>query len=104
MLSQLLASLVHYKSNAALHTGGVGGDTDGGQQQHLDAHDLARACVSPPLMQRASSSGGRLRSAGQGQQAAGGGGVLRSNSNNTYSRLGSGSFRVQGDGGDGGDF
>jgi hypothetical protein len=83
VLSELLRSLVHYKSNAAL-----AGDSlhHGMDQQHMDM-DLARACHSPPLLRP--SSGQRLRSGGSAQ---GNSPILRSSSNN-YSRLGSSSFR-----------
>lgn len=79
MLSELLRSLVHYKSNAAL-----AGDSLHTDHQHMDV-DLARACHSPPLMR---PSSGRLRSAGSAQGAT----IMRSSSNN-YSRLGGSSFR-----------
>lgn len=83
VLSELLRSLVHYKSNAAL-----AGDSlhHGMDHQHMDM-DLARACHSPPLLRP--SSGQRLRSGGSAQ---GNSNILRSNSNN-YSRLGSSSFK-----------
>jgi hypothetical protein len=84
VLSELLRSLVRYKSNAAL-----AGDSlhAGADHDHMDG-DLARVCHSPPLLRPCS---GRLRSAGSAQNSP-----MRSNSN-TYGRLGSSSFR----GGDG---
>jgi hypothetical protein len=50
--------------------------------------DHGRACHSPPLLMRPSSGQQRLQSAGSAQGSP----VMRSSSN-TYSRLGSGSFR-----------
>lgn len=84
VLSELLRSLVHYKSNAAL--AGDSSPAGTGHHQHTDM-DLLRACHSPPLMRP--SSGQRLRSAGSAQGAT----MLRSSSTN-YSRLGSNSFKV----------
>lgn len=86
VLSELLRSLVHYKSNAAM-----AGDSSpaGTWHQHTDM-DLPRACHSPPLMRP--TSGQRLRSAGSAQGAT----MLRSSSTN-YSKLGSNSFKVHGE-------
>lgn len=83
VLSELLRSLVHYKSNAALAADSMPAASD--HQQQLDV-GLVRTCHSPPLLRP--SSGSRLHSAGSAQ----GGSVPRSSSN-TYRRLGSSSFR-----------
>jgi hypothetical protein len=84
VLSELLRSLVHYKSNAAL--AGDSSPAGTGHHQHADM-DLHRACHSPPLMRP--SSGQRLRSAGSSAQGTT---MIRSSSAN-YSRLGSNSFK-----------
>jgi hypothetical protein len=83
VLSELLRSLVHYKSNAAL----AGDSLHHGTDQQLMDVDLTRACHSPPLLRP--SSGQRLRSGGSAQ---GNSTITRSSSNNN-SRLGSSSFR-----------
>jgi hypothetical protein len=84
VLSELLRSLVHYKSNAAL----AGDSLHHGTDQQLMDVDLTRACHSPPLLRP--SSGQRLRSGGSAQ---GNSTITCSSSSNNYSRLGSSSFR-----------
>jgi hypothetical protein len=80
VLSELLRSLVHYKSHAALAGGGMAG---GPEQQHMNM-DHSRAHSPPLLMRPSSGQQQRLYSAGSPQ-----GSPFVHSSSNTNSRLGS---------------